>query len=744
MSRRALIIAIENYSLVNDNSIELELKGTLCRARRFRSWLTEKWDSEGVPKNERQIIFCSEPKIDDERGASIDDIKIALDELQTLGRDMTEECYFYFSGHGFSFDKKVTRSSMLIAADYRSMKLSGDRCANLDWIVLWLTMNMGAGRHYFFIDACRNVFDASVIQPPDALLPNDPASAGEPDSFLLQSSRPKETAPADGTFADALLDGLAGRGTAKIWDRSDPGAMVVRFDTLRDFVKQRINRKIHQSVSGDGGDASGLILKLKPPPLSKCTIHLIGGEAAGTVVFDGERTHLREPLNGASSRYDVPPDNYRITLELGGTSVSPKEAVLTLYDDAEATFSLDPSLAQPDQSQKTTVITVPPDTSLTLQSKEGRPLRTLAEGTHRHIPRGKYGAVLSDTQNRVIRSDELILAGNDPVDIGEWTRGAIRKLILDRFPKDPNGGIILSPSLERALIDTDLDILLSLLGAAKILEGDPRVPANEIERFPLNDFASEKPGSSPVFVLGAFEDDETKLEVSVRRTGAPNWTLASTSEIASLRDFRATPDAGPLLVSLRRAGDAVAYTLTSFAFSNRVTLITVTQDSDGGFTIGQYFIPLGHLAAEFDYPTSSRHGDPLLDVLASSRMTRSFRRRRSVLSDLQFYSGRDLVEGNWLDPLAMLLAAYEALRRRRRDGDLATLVSALEAHFSGIADTDILSSKLRDETSRLEKGLPIFMDGFVAAGGSASDLPPGSSLDYSSIWTAWHELPPRT
>jgi hypothetical protein len=36
------------------------------------------------------------------------------------------------------------------------------------------------------------------------------------------------------------------------------------------------------------------------------------------------------------------------------------------------------------------------------------------------------------------------------------------------------------------------------------------------------------------------------------------------------------------------------------------------------------------------------------------------------------------------------------------------------------------------------------MDGFVAAGGSVSDLPPGSSLDYSSIWTAWHEFPSRT
>ncbi|MBN8987928.1 MAG: caspase family protein [Rhizobiales bacterium] len=742
MSRRALIIAIENYPLVSDGSLDTDLERTVARARLFRFWLTRKWKREGISKHDQHVIFCSEPKVIGGRGASIKDLTDALLELKNLGRNMTDELYFYFSGHGFTFDKKITRSSMLITADFRSMDESGGQCANLDWIVLWLTMNMGAGRHYYFIDACRNLFDSRLIQPPDALLNNNPDTTGEPDSFLLQSSRVGEVAPADGTFADALLAGLAGRGIAKIWDRSDPDAMVVRFDTLRDFVKQRINRKIHQNVSGDGGDASGLILRMKPPPMSKCTIHLVGGEAAGTAFFEGERTRLREPLKGTSGRYDVPPDTYRITLDLGGPSTSPKEKVLTLYDDAEATFSLDPLLAPPDPSLEATVITVPPDTSLTL-TREGRATRTFTEGTHRHVPRGKYGAVLSNAENRVIRSDELILTGTKPVDIGEWTRGAIRKVILDRFPKDPNGRILLSPALERALIDTDLDILLSLLGAAKILEGDPRVPANEIARFPLGDFASENAGSSPVFVLGAFEDDETKLEVSIRRSGAPDWSLASTSEIESLRDFRARPDAGPLLVSLRKAGDPVAYTLQSIALRNRVTLITVTQDSDGGFTIGQYFIPLGHLAAEFDYPTSSRHGDPLLDVLATSRMTRSFRRRRNVLSDLQFYSGRDLVEGNWKDPLAILLAAYEALRRRRQESDLPTLVSALERFFSEMPDTQILASRLRGATPRLEKGLPIFMDGFVAAGGSASDLPTGSSLDYTSIWTAWHELPSR-
>ncbi|MGJ4953547.1 hypothetical protein [Bradyrhizobium sp. HKCCYLS20291] len=742
MSRRALIFAIEKYSLVSDGSVEAELERTVARARLFRFWLTRKWKREGVPEADQHVIFCSEPKIIGGRGASIGDLTTALLELKKSGRNMTDELYFYFSGHGFTFDRNVTRSSILIAADYRSMEESGRQCANLDWIVLWLTMNMGTGRHYFFVDACRNLMDSALIQPTDALLNNNPDTTGEPDSFLLQSSRVGEVSPADGTFADALLAGLAGQGTAKVWDRSDPGAMVVRFDTLRDFVRQKIKRKIHQNVTGDGGDASGLILTMKPPPMSRCTIRLTDGKAAGTAFFEGERTHFSKPMEESPAHFDVPPDTYRITLDVGGADTFPRERVLLLYDDAEATFSLDPTVSAPVHSPQTTVVTVPLDTSLSIRDLSGRTLRTLPEGTHRHVPRGTYGAVLSDkTGKRVIRSDELVLTDVGSVDIGEWTRGAIRKAIIDRFPKDPNGR--LSPVLERALIDTDLDILLSLLGAAKILEGDPRVPTTEIGRLPLDDFASEKEGASPVFVLAAFDDDETGLEVSVRRTGAPVWRSASRPEIGSLRDFRANPDAGPLHVSLRKKGDDAAYTLKSIALRNRVTLITVTQDGDGGFIVGQHFIPIGRLAAKFEYPTASLHGDPFLDVLAASRMTRSFRRRKSVMSDLQFYPGRDLVAGNWKDPLVILLAAYESLRRGRQEIDLPILVSTLENLFGDIPDTKILAARLRGATPRLGNGIPIFKDGFVAAGGSVSDLPPGSSLDYSSIWTAWHEFPSR-
>lgn len=742
MGQRALIIAIERYPRVEDGSIATELPGTIKQALDFREWLTRKWDGSGIADDERQIVFCSEPAIDGGRGASIDDIKTALDELQSAGRDGTDEYYLYFSGHGFTFDRKVTRSSMLIAADYRSMKLSGDRCANLDWMVLWLTMNMGPGRHYYFVDACSNVLDGSVIQPPDALLPNDPNSAGEPDTFLLQSSPPNATAPADGSFSNALLEGLAGRGRAKVWDTRDPDAMVVRFDTLRDFVKQRIGRKIHQSVKGDGGEASGVLLTLKPPPHSKCTIHLTGGDATGTATFEGARGQVRRPFDGRSSLYELPPDVYRIRLELGETKAAPSEQVVSLYDDADTTFSLNAETIAAGETVATTSIVVPPDTSLFLENLDGLTSRRLAGGMRHEVPRGSYSAVLTDAQDKIIKSDELFLDRSDPVDITHWTRSIFGRLNDRHFAED----IVNIPGfltlLRSSAAEGDTDTWLALLGAGYILHRPLFPQAPDLDLPPLDGFLSEVDGASPLLILGAFEETGTQVEVSVSSAaGDFGWYSASGSTTSPLRHFRARTPSGPLLISLRKGGDAAAYTVSALALPNRVTLITVTQNDADGFTIGQYSIPIDHLSSP-DHPAPPTERSALADVLATSMMIKSFRDRRR-LHDLPWFSYREVIEGYWRNPIAMLLTAYD-LARRRDDHYLRRLVPLIEYEFKESPDAWILRRRLVGTKFDFGIGFPVFLDGFIAAGGSAVDLPPGSSLDYSSAWTAWHEFPQRS
>ena len=68
MGERALIIAIEDYPRLKEPSVVGTITGTVEAARRFATWLEENWELRGVPAGERQLIFCSEPRIEGGRG----------------------------------------------------------------------------------------------------------------------------------------------------------------------------------------------------------------------------------------------------------------------------------------------------------------------------------------------------------------------------------------------------------------------------------------------------------------------------------------------------------------------------------------------------------------------------------------------------------------------------------------------------------------------------------------------------
>src|SRR4051812_4592574 len=103
MAARALIIAIEDYPAVEGGGIAKKLRGTLQAGLNFKEWLLQKWQAEGRAEGDWQLLFCSEPKQRDGTGATRKNIFDALMKLKNDGAGATEELYFFFSGHGFSF-----------------------------------------------------------------------------------------------------------------------------------------------------------------------------------------------------------------------------------------------------------------------------------------------------------------------------------------------------------------------------------------------------------------------------------------------------------------------------------------------------------------------------------------------------------------------------------------------------------------------------------------------------------------
>src|SRR5262249_41234752 len=136
----------------------------------------------------------------------------------------------------------------------------------------------------------------------------------------LQSTIPAATAAADGKFSQELMAGLKGRSTAKTWDETDPDAMLVRYDTLRGYVRERMKtQRIYNKVEGEGGEADGIITRLKPAPLSKCEVRIEGSArvVSGFIEMDGRRTgRRRTALSGVSTQFDLKPDRYAVSIDL--------------------------------------------------------------------------------------------------------------------------------------------------------------------------------------------------------------------------------------------------------------------------------------------------------------------------------------------------------------------------------------------------------------------------------------------
>nr|WP_246395365.1 caspase family protein [Afipia massiliensis] len=750
VGRRALIIGIESYPSVNDNSIDKSLPGTLDAAKAFRDWLTLKWDSENIVEADRQIIFCSEPSVPGGRPASLDDINQALLDLKAAGQDATEEFFFFFSGHGFSYVTATARADMLIASNYKSMELSGvSACLNLDKAVYWLRQSLGPGLQYYFVDACRNELAGKDIAAAALGLPNNPQTTGEATTFLMQSTAPAATAAADGKFSDELLAGLKGHSTAKTWDETDPDAMLVRYDTLRMYVRERMkNQRIYNKVEGEHGEADGIIARLKPAPSSTCEVHINGftGPVSGFVETSGRRTgRRRTALSGQITQLRMKPDQYSVTVDVAGGRLRDNTRDVTLFDDEVLTFEIEtasPSPVFPPASRTLSDIVVPGDISIELQEFATGKRKLFREDSKGAIPKGRYAATVRDKDDRVVKTDLVEVKAGQVVDVTDWSNSAPHVAIAARLPTS-KGMVDFSESLGGPVSDPDLGIWLALLGGGRILAGSPRADFAKIATFPLHDFSTAAAGSSLLYVLAGFDDPRTSLDIGTCQVnGPPRWHAATQpGDLTGVRQLCLPLGAGPQLISFR-IGQSRPYTIASLSSPNRATLVTLTLDEDGAMQVSQYLLPLGHLLGHLHPFVAQRIAgrNQLADVKLLAESMRAFRKRRDVWKSVPDRVLDDILYTKWIDPIASALVAYELIRRGRTEM-LPEVVGNLSTYFPDLPDIAALT-RLAHMRRVPYRAVPLFLDGLQAIEGVEDKLPlPAGSLDYTSPWTAWRGAP---
>ncbi|XXT20934.1 caspase family protein [Sorangium sp. So ce429] len=316
---RAIIIAIRDYpNIVGlSRSFQNADKGALV----FRDWVTT---TGGVPPE--NVVFHLGVEGDQPAGtlpATRAAIRKSLMAIGKQWKDATERLYFYYSGHGFSFrDGPQSSIDLITTSEFQGLD-DTDPALRVDVLCRVLCNLGGKGRHFMFIDACRN--DAEQLISGGDLNINDlrPSVTGKPDQFVLQSTTTGAAAtsggPVGSPYASALLDGLNAAGRSKHWRSA---RLVVTFSSLAEYMNERLRP---QEVEPTGkGDA--VIREVSPVPVHTCTVTFAGYEAGKAMSLGITRPDADE---SAGREVQVVSDRMRIELKTGVYQLDLRSAEFT-------------------------------------------------------------------------------------------------------------------------------------------------------------------------------------------------------------------------------------------------------------------------------------------------------------------------------------------------------------------------------------------------------------------------------
>ncbi len=730
MASRALCIAIEEYPHADSGMLNKTLPGIIQEGLAFKKWLETKWREEGKQPGDTQLVFCSHPPQPGHRGADFQDILDALEEIKLAAqRVSTDEFYLYFSGHGFRWEENMGRyEDVLVMADFRK---AGHLCLRLDHLIHWLRKHLGPGKHFHFIDACRNLLTRGEIQVGD-VLPWQPNLNGEATTYLLQSTAPLATAAVDGGFTHLLLRGLSGHGRAKVWQEKLTEGMVVRYDTLRTFLKSQLQQSqpISHRVEGEDGESDAVFAKLNPPPESLLTVRLDPPpQVPWSVSITRNRTLTQSTQQILHTlTLPLPSDSYRV--DLRDADATPKGSQdVDAYEDSHEVFFSSLSgggglesmpLPMPERPKLLLSANIPQGAHLEVRGIDDPNISETTLAGELELPQGRYQATLRSADGTILRQDTLEEACE------AWTPGAEKFGVLQEQLTTHFPGSDISPELSESLggpmDDPDAHLWLTLVGGGRILGSNGLY--QKIGKLPLLTFHDVKPDASGIYLLVGVLDEKTAVEGKWSKMDS-DWRMANTPpQLPNLRELFWEADSGPTTLAFRLSGQA-AFELATYCLPNRITLIVLTLADDGNHVLTQYLLPLGHL---------SQAGQMHLGALKQlGQMARAFQGRKRLEREFPNTGLSAWLTGNLNDPIATAMLAYESLRR----GDtqpVAAAVQSLRTHFPGFPDTEALASLISAPTTLAptNSAIPLFSDGWQALRPPLSGLP-----DLRSTFTLW-------
>src|SRR5215213_3769693 len=370
MAARAFVIAIEDYGAGN---FLPPLPGCNRDADGFIRWLLEKKLKNVKPESVSDFIRCCSGKDIAEgkdlewrtAGTTSGEIIAELAKCVKAWADRTDEFYFFYSGHGFSYSNSAWEKSVdvLVASDFTDLETGGRACLPLDEIRVKLWKSLGPRHHYYFIDACRNLIPAEQLSLSGTGLGFPTSQLGTPTVYRMFSTALNKTSDTQSGFTPALVRGLRGGGRAKGL-RSNQ--MYVVFDLLGEYMRKGMRASGQDVEYGRDGSGEGYILKIDPIENSACEISVEGAGAEDEFTLTVRNiTGLdkEEKFKGASHKLELFPEDYFLELKHASGTVTRKEPpppdAVDLYDPCTIRFEFQPSVSTPTPATVEPAVTEP-------------------------------------------------------------------------------------------------------------------------------------------------------------------------------------------------------------------------------------------------------------------------------------------------------------------------------------------------------------------------------------------------
>src|SRR5262245_7100835 len=765
MANWAIVIGIDQYW-----TPEACLRGAVRDALNMREWLISVEGGAVPSRNLTLLLGPSQTSPPPPAGvqllpASSDMAINAVEQLLQRSGGQGERFFFYYSGHGLTSRMDFSNENGIILSDF-SDELTRNSLTLRSIFELFQATQFQ--EQFFIIDACRNIPWEREFRLGEYPNPRKPSPPVRP-QFIMYATSPgvkaveiQHAENERGAFTEALLDGLKGKGIAKVWD-DQAQEYLLRWDNLFKYVEAEVaNKKLNTGdhliqtprQAGERGSHNPELGRFPIEVFPDVTLDVnldpnIAAPQTQIVIGD-----LGGPVDSVSSisqlpvRFSLKPRTYSVRAAASDFRPERTFYPIDLYSPDTLLIKLQPGQFLPPSPARVLELTKGLEGPRTLGAVEVRSYDILAklellDNTGIVITAAEGYLQYSNLAPGFYRARLVIPEGNHIEKLIELLPGDTAQVVLEA-PKPPDSTLfqeVIAKTGISVLEDNSVEpseavgpvatahvsTLLALAGGAVNEDTFRGYKLRSIGISSFHNLAGPQADSGAQILFGiegASPDQATAYLAQIKlrcwRRSQPMPEAydqpAALSSPVGLAEFAWEMTPGQYWLAIQ-APDQRPVTLAITVLPQRLVLIVFQRGMTGEVNIYQYLPSL----VPGD-PNDPRTMDARFPVLQRSELIQRSYLRGSLEEPIQ--NAIDMLYAKWVEPIAGCLGGYLLLKINPNHHLLKIATNNMTRHFGELSDSHVLMADyLANEgqaaqaaeayRAALDRGLPVVSDGLI-------------------------------